>query len=177
MAMVAHHANVAVSCFRVRATEGFHDSGIADATSGPKAQAVENHIHAIRVTRIDNCRFAVSCAAADFRGKCQLKRQGDTEASRGYQLCPSTLSLGAFPWGLEGGGMKDDFWRERMKCSRKSQGLEFRNPNGQEACGSAQARSTRIRDERHLRDFLARPPDDCDPQGALRNVGKRIHNS
>jgi hypothetical protein len=155
MAMVAYYANVAASCFRVRTAEGFHNCRIADATRRPKTQAMENDIHAIRVTRINDGSFGVSCAAAHLCGKRQLQRQRDSESSRCYQLCPGTLFLGAFPWRLEGGGMENDGWPERTKRSRKRQGLEFRNRNGQKACGRAKARNTRIRDECHLRDFLA----------------------
>ena len=150
---MAHYANVAAPSLRERTTEGFHDSGIANTTCRPKAQAMEDHIHAIRVTGIDKRSFAVCCTAADLRGKRQLQRQSNPKSSRRYQFCPSILALGNLPRGLERGSVKDDSWPESTKCSRKRHGLEFPNLNRQESSRSAKGRSTRVGDQRHLAHF------------------------
>ena len=80
-----------------RAAEGFHDRGITDAAGGPKTQAVENHIHTVRVAGINNRGVAVSCASTEFGNQGQLQRQGDAESATGYELGPDVLPLSILP--------------------------------------------------------------------------------
>jgi len=64
-----NHLNVMPLRPGFRTAEGFHDSRIADATSGPKAQVMENHVHAIRVAGIDNGSISVGRASTEFGGQ------------------------------------------------------------------------------------------------------------
>jgi hypothetical protein len=77
-----NHLNVVMALRpSLRTAEGFHDGRIADATSGPEAQALENHVNAIRVAGIDNGSIGVGRASTEFGGQGQLKRERDPEST------------------------------------------------------------------------------------------------
>lgn len=78
-----NHLNVMPLRPSLRTAERLHDSRIADAASGPKAQAMENHVHAIRVAGIDNGSIGVGRASTEFGGQGQLKRERDPESTFG----------------------------------------------------------------------------------------------
>ncbi len=66
---MAYHANVMAPDIRTRATEGFHYRGIPDATGRPKTQAVESHIHTVRIASIHDRAFRVCRTMTDLGGK------------------------------------------------------------------------------------------------------------
>ena len=51
---MADHTNVIARDITTSSAERFHDGGIADATCGPKTQAVKSHIHTVRLASIDD---------------------------------------------------------------------------------------------------------------------------
>lgn len=66
---MSHHLNLAVPNRLRRTAEGFDHCGITNAVGRPKAQAIENYVHTIRIAGIDNRSFAISWATTEFRRK------------------------------------------------------------------------------------------------------------
>ena len=92
-----NHFNVLLLRPNLGAAERFHDCCIAEAAGHPKAKAVENHVHAIRITSIDHGSISASRATTELGGQGQLERKRHSQSAFRKQLRPSGLSPGSFP--------------------------------------------------------------------------------